>query len=239
MLRTILFFTFYPLVTVVCGSLCIIFGRSFDNKPSDIVQRVWANACLALAGIRVEADFSALDPAQTYVFMANHQSNFDIPVLTACLDRWSVRMVAKESLFRIPVFGWAMRRVGHVSLDRANMRKAMHAIQKAVEIANSGISMVIFPEGTRSRDFSRLQEFKAGGFILAIKCGLPVAPVVLSGSGVIMPKNDWRIRPGTITIKALPPVAPGSYSLKEREQFKDNLQQAMNGAYLEIHRHGG
>jgi 1-acyl-sn-glycerol-3-phosphate acyltransferase len=239
MLRTIFFFTFYPLVTVVSSTLCIIFGRSFANKPADLSQRIWAKICLALAGIKVEADLSALDPGQTYVFVANHQSNFDIPVLTACLDRWSVRMVAKESLFKIPVFGWALRRVGHVSIDRGKMRKAMQAIQDAVDIAKSGISIVIFPEGTRSRDFSRLQEFKAGGFILAIKCDLPVAPVVMSGSGEIMPKGKWSIRPGTITIKALPPVAPGSYSLKEREQFKENLQQAMNGAYLEMHRHGG
>ncbi|EGJ51119.1 lysophospholipid acyltransferase family protein [Desulfocurvibacter africanus] len=239
MLRTIIFFTFYPLVTVVSSTLCILFGRSFANKPADLSQRIWAKACLALAGIKVEADFSALAPGQTYVFMANHQSNFDIPLLTACLDQWSVRMVAKDSLFKIPVFGWALRRVGHISIDRAKMRKAMQAIQEAVEIANSGISIVIFPEGTRSRDFSQLQEFKAGGFILAIKTGLPVAPVVMSGSGEIMPKGHWFIRPGTVRIKALPPVAPGSYSLKEREQFKENLQQAMSRAYLEMHRHGG
>ncbi len=239
MLRTTFFFIFYPLVTVVTSVLCIIVGRSFANKPADFFQRIWAKTCLVLAGIKVEADLSALDPAQTYVFMANHQSNFDIPLLTACLDRWSVRMVAKESLFRIPIFGMALRRVGHISIDRANMRKAMQAIQEAVDIANSGISIVIFPEGTRSRDFSQLQEFKAGGFILAIKCDLPVAPLVMSGSGEIMTKGHWFIRPGTVRIKALPPVATGSYSLKEREQFKENLQQAMNGAYLEMHRHGG
>lgn len=238
MLRTILLFALSPLVTIVSSTIAVIGGRAMQDRIGTFSQRLWAWGMLIPSGVTIEKDLSALDPAQTYVFMANHQSNFDIPVMTLALDRWNVRMVAKESLFKIPLFGPAMRRVGHVSVDRAKSRKAMQAIQEAVDIANSGISMVVFPEGTRGTDFSRIGEFKIGGFILALKTGLPIAPIVIEGTGRIMSKGGKRITPGTVKVKALPPVDPGRYSLKERERFKEDLHQAMTEAYLELH-HGG
>lgn len=238
MLRTLIFYALTPLVTIVASSIALIGGRALGDRIGNFAQRLWAHGTLIPAGVKIEADLSALDPAQTYVFVANHQSNFDISVTTAALNRWSVRMVAKESLFKIPLFGPAMRRVGHVSVDRAKSRKAMQAIQEAVDIANSGISMVIFPEGTRGTDLSRIGEFKIGGFILALKTGLPVAPIVITGTGDITPKGGLRIRPGTVRVKALPPVDPCRYSLKEREKFKEDLHTAMNAAYLEM-RNGG
>jgi len=238
MARTLFFFIYFGLLTFFYGTMAMIFGRAFGDRAGNFAQRTWARRSLAVAGAKIQADFSALDPNQTYIFMVNHQSNFDIPILTAALRHWTVRMVAKESLFKIPVFGWAISRIGHISVDRGNRRQAMQAIQNAVDMANSGVSMVIFPEGTRSTDFSRLHEFKTGGFILALKCGQPVAPLVMSGSGELMPKGRMVITPGTIKIKALPPVDPGRYSLKEREKFKDDLQQAMHQAYLEIHNGG-
>lgn len=238
MLRTLIFYALTPLVTIVASCIALISGRAFGDRIGNFAQRLWTQGTLIPAGVKIEADLSALDPARNYVFMANHQSNFDIPVLSAALNHWSVRMVAKESLFKIPLFGPAMRRVGHVSVDRTKSRKAMQAIQEAVDIANSGISMVIFPEGTRGRDLSRIGEFKIGGFILALKTGLPVAPIVITGTGDIAPKGGIRIRPGTVKVKALPPVDPGRYSLKERERFKEDLHEAMTAAYLEM-RNGG
>ncbi len=223
----------FPL-TLVFSTLCwLCVGLGKNNILSHRLECLWGRLLLACGGIRIEADLSALTPGATYVFFANHQSHLDIPALFAVLSGYNFRFLAKDSLFRIPVFGPAMARVGHVAIERENRRKAMESIARAVDLVASGVGLLIFPEGTRSTDFSTLAEFKTGGVIVALKCGCPVAPLIVTGSGHILPKGAGRLGPGTIRVTALPPVAVSGYTVKDRDAFKTHMETLMRNAYLE------
>jgi 1-acyl-sn-glycerol-3-phosphate acyltransferase len=234
--RTVLFFPGVILASLVYSSLCWLTARlGRDGRLAHRLECLWGKTIVWLAGVRIEADLGALEPDGTYVFMANHQSNLDIPILFAALSRYNFRFLAKESLFSIPLFGPAMRRVGHVAIDRGNRRKAMESIQEAVDLVSRGVGLLIFPEGTRSMDYARLQEFKTGGMIVTLKCQAKVAPIILSGSGQVLPKHARRPAPGLVRLRALPPFDPAAtYSLKEREAFKNDLWALMDGAYQEM-----
>lgn len=234
-MRSMLFPPCLVLVTVFYSSLCWLFARvGKDGRLSHRLECLWGRAVLWLAGVRVEADLSALAPGEPYVFMANHQSHMDIPILFAALAGHNFRFLAKESLFAIPLFGPAMRQVGHVAIDRSNRRKAMASIKDATALVSRGVGLLIFPEGTRSMDYSRLQEFKTGGMIVALKCQAKVAPLILTGSGRVLPKHARSPRPGVVRLRALPPFDPAArYTLSEREAFKNDLWALMDRAYQE------
>ncbi|EPR44330.1 1-acyl-sn-glycerol-3-phosphate acyltransferase [Desulfovibrio sp. X2] len=203
----------------------------------DWVHKVWGGLALFCFGARVSAELDALEPGKTYVFMANHQSQLDILLLLAVLHAHSVRFVAKQELFSIPVLGWAMSRVGHVAIDRGNSLKAMKSLDRAAAKAREGISIIIFPEGTRAPEEPEdLQEFKIGGMILALKTGLPVVPVIISGTARVLRKKSLRVHPGPVRVRALAPIeTTGRYTLKQREAFRDDLYRVMNDAYRELH----
>jgi len=234
-MRSLLFAPCVILVTLFYSSLCWLFARvGKDGRLSHRLECLWGKSVLRLAGVRVDADLSALTPGEAYVFMANHQSHMDIPILFATLAAHNFRFLAKDSLFAIPLFGPAMRRVGHVAIDRSNRRKAMASIKEASDLVSRGIGLLIFPEGTRSMDYSRLQEFKTGGMIVALKCRARVAPLILTGSGRILPKHARSPRPGVVRLRALPPFDPAErYTLSEREAFKNDLWALMDRAYQE------
>ncbi len=205
-----------------------------SGPKGERIGRIWAGALLRASGLRLEADLSALTPGGHYVFMVNHQSNFDIPLLYVALSAFPIRFVAKKSLFDIPVFGRAMRKAGHIPIDRENRRSGMKSVQDAVDAARAGVCPVIFPEGTRNPNPDRLLDFKIGGMVLALKCGLPVAPLVLSGTGRALPRGRMLLRPTTIRLKALPPVDVSAYTLKQREEFRDTLRDSMGRAYAAL-----
>ncbi len=198
------------------------------------IGRRWSRALIRASRLRLEVDLSALSPDGHYVFMVNHQSNFDIPVLYASLCDYPIRFVAKRSLFKIPVFGRALAGAGHIPIDRENRRSSMKSVQDAVDMARAGICPVIFPEGTRNQDPHKLLDFKIGGMVLALKCGLPVAPLILTGTGAALPRGRMLLRKGTIRLTALPPVDLANYTLKERERFRDDLYAIMNQAYAAL-----
>ncbi|EGB13234.1 1-acyl-sn-glycerol-3-phosphate acyltransferase [Pseudodesulfovibrio mercurii] len=195
----------------------------------------WGAAAVKLSGIRIEADLGEADPEGHYVFIGNHQSNLDIPVLFKVLRGNRIRFVAKKSLFEIPIYGKALAHAGHICIDRENRRAAMQSLNDAVEVAKGGISPVIFPEGTRNMDLSHLMDFKIGAMILALKAGLPVVPFVMTNTGRVMGKGQFFIdnRP-VVRFKALPIIDPSRYNLKQREQFKEDLYAMMNTAYQEL-----
>lgn len=230
MLRNIRFYLCFFPVTTVLTLLAIFFPRT-----AKWCSVAWSRSSLALAGLTVEADLEELDTNQTYIFMANHQSQLDIPLLFTALAPWSIGFIAKQSLFDIPLFGRAMRNAGTVPIDRTNRRKAMKSVEQAANMVKAGQSVAIFPEGTRATDLSKLQEFKVGGMIIALKTGLPVVPLVITGTGEALPKKKLGFGPTrVIKVKALPPIeTEGRYTLKEREKFKDDLYRAMNAAYME------
>lgn len=195
----------------------------------------WGHAAVWLAGLKIEADMGDIDPNGHYVFIGNHQSNLDIPVLFKLLKGNRIRFVAKKSLFDIPIYGKALGYSGHICVDRDNPRAAMASLKEAVEYTKTGVSPLIFPEGTRNTELDDLMEFKIGAMILALKCGLPVAPFVMTNTGRVMPKGKMIIdnRP-TVRFKALPIIDPSQYTIKDREQFRDDLRAMMSKAYKEL-----
>lgn len=195
------------LITLVTGILVLSlapFDR--DGRLAYRLSRFWTWAILKIGGIRLRIQgLELLDPKRPYVFIVNHQSNIDMPVLVQSLAQFQLRWVAKKELLRVPLFGWALRASRHIIVDRSNRTKAMASLRQAREILQSGLSMVFFPEGTRSSG-GELLPFKRGGFVLAVKTRTPIVPVTIKGSRSVLPKGDWRIRAGEILVIVSQPI---------------------------------
>ncbi len=200
------------------------------------ISRRWMPIVLWIAGVKVKVSGQKnLFPEGVYIFAANHQSQFDIPVIEKALPRSiRIRWLAKKSLFKIPFFGWAMKAAGYIAVDRQNPREGLKSLLAAVETIGKGASVVIFPEGTRSPD-GRLQDFKGGGFVLALKSGCPVVPIAVCGTHKILPKGSLVARPGEVYVKILPPIPVDGLRLRD----KDLLAQKTRAAIAEALKKGG
>jgi len=175
-----------------------------------------------LAGVKVEVrGRGRLDPAKTYVFLSNHASNLDPPILIPLIPRRTSVLVKKE-LFRIPILGRAMRMGSLVPVDRSNRETAVNSLRAAADVLRGGISMTIFVEGTRSYD-GRLLPFKKGPFYLAMESGAEVVPVTIAGTQAIMPKGRFRIRGGTAVVTFHPPIDTKACS--DREALMENVRR--------------
>jgi 1-acyl-sn-glycerol-3-phosphate acyltransferase len=186
--------------------------------------RVWSRCLLWSSGVRVEVEagpFAAgraeLPDGGHYIFMANHQSLFDIPVLLSTLPG-QTRFLAKQSLFRIPLFGWAIRAGGFIPVDREDRSRARDVFRAAAARLRAGTSVLLFPEETRSRD-GRLLPFQRGGFLLAIKSGLPIVPVGIAGTLGVQRKGSLRIRPARVRVRYGQPLAVGGYDLRRKDEL--------------------
>lgn len=235
LIRTIWFYTLLVPATVVFCLIAIAGGVLKNRALCKWVERNWSAFSLWVAGVRVEADLSALPEKGPVVVMANHQSQFDIFLLFHVLGRFPLSFVAKKSLFRIPLLGPAMLAAGHVPIDRANNREAMKAMNVAAERTTEGLCPVVFPEGTRQRQLDTLGEFKTGGSILAIKTGAPIAPLVIYGSGLALPAGRLMLgQSRRVIVRALPPIEPGAYTLKQRDQLSNDLHDMMSEVYQDL-----
>jgi 1-acyl-sn-glycerol-3-phosphate acyltransferase len=167
--------------------------------------KTWAGKLLRMAGVTVEVSGLENIPSEPAVFVANHQSYFDIPVLLACLDR-PHPLVAKQEIQKLPLIRRWMELLDCVFIDRDNPRQSVAALGVAAEnMTRRGRSFIIFPEGTRSRG-DDIGEFKNGGFRVAFKSGAPVVPVVIDGTYRVMEANHMWIHPARVRIQVLPPV---------------------------------
>jgi 1-acyl-sn-glycerol-3-phosphate acyltransferase len=168
---------------------------------------------MRLGGIRVQVCGREKIPAgRAVVYMANHQSNADAPALFPCLP--PVLVLAKKAVFKIPIFGRGMRLRGFIPVDRSDRERAKQAVDAAARSLQAGNSFVIFPEGTRSPD-GRLQPFKKGGFVMALKAGAPIVPVSISGGRKIMRKGDWAIHAGIMQVRFHDPIPTVGRSLDD------------------------
>lgn len=234
MLHTIVIGLWTVFGTLLFGYLAILLSLvGTRGNLSHIAARLWGRSILAVSGIRVRvAGMQRIDPAKSYIFMSNHQSNFDIPVLLAFL-KVQFRWLAKEELFKIPFFGYSMQRAGYISINRSDRRSAFLSLKRAARIIREGVSVMIFPEGTRSKD-GQIRPFKKGGFILALDAGVPIVPVVIHGTRSIMPKDRLRIRPGRVTLEILAPIDTTAYTRRTKEDLIGAVRQAIcDGFYQE------
>lgn len=221
-----LFAAFFIVIMTLFSSLqilfCLLVLRTSEG-PARVASRFWGKMIMAVSGVKVRVEgLEKLDPDKSYIFAANHQSQFDIFCLQGCLD-WDFRWLAKQELFQIPIFGAALRRSGSIPVDRASGRKAMRSLAEAAERIKNGCSVVIFPEGTRSGDGSLLP-FKVGGMVIAIKAGVGVVPMAISGSRRILPKGKLISRSGEVVIRIGEPVDASAYTMKEKQELAEHLR---------------
>ena len=234
MLRTLFAWVILVISTILLGTIAILLSL-FDpsgNLPH-LVARLWGKIQLATAGAIVEVQgLDHIDPRRSYILVANHQSTFDIFAFLGYLPI-QFRWIAKAELFRAPFMGWAMSRTGYIPLERESPKKAYRSMLQAAEKIKNGVSVIIFPEGTRSLD-GNLQPFKKGLFVIALKSQAPILPMTICGTRKIMPKGEWRIHPGKVRILMDPPIETaglsagqeGELSARVRNIILKNLNQA-------------
>ncbi len=183
---------------------------------------------LRAAGVRTRVQFKAPLPSGACLFLSNHASNLDPPLLAAVLLPRRTAMLIKQELLRIPLLGWAMSLAGFVPVARSgSVEDAKRSLDQAATVIRSGISMTAFAEGTRSPD-GRLLPFKKGPFFLAMACGVPVVPVTLVGTGVLLPKGVFRLQRGTVQVVVHAPLLPQDYA--NRDALKNAVRAAIASA---------
>ena len=198
---------------------------SGNSDPVYKVGTLGARMALWLAGARLEIHgLDQIPSHRAVVFMANHQSNCDPPALLAVMP--PVLVLVKKEFFRVPILGRAMVACGFIPVDRRNREQAVDAVEKGVQALKAGKSFLVYPEGTRSPD-GRLQRFKKGVFVMAIKAGAPIVPVSVSGGNKIMPKGKFVIRPGRVRITFHEPVPTEGLTVEDRQVIIDRVRQAI------------
>jgi len=223
---------FIPLVTFVIGSACVLSAvlraKDVPGGPYDFLPRAWAKVCLAVTGVRVVVhDRERAFEGAPHIFVANHMSWFDIPALGSFLPR--AKFVAKAELFRIPVFGAAMRSVGMVPIQRSNRKAAFGAYDEASRRIRDGNSVIVFPEGTRGDDYP-LRPFKKGPFVLAIDAGAPVVPVLIYGAREVIRRGSMLVHSGTIHVHLLEPVTVEGLEYDDRDALANSVRSRIGEA---------
>ncbi len=176
-------------------------------------------------GVRVNVKGIERIPSQTCIFAANHTSSADAPAVVWSIPR-RIAILLKRSLFKVPIAGQAFTLAHFIPVDRFNRDSAISSLEKATEAIHNGQSFLIYPEGTRSPD-GRLQEFKKGTAVMAIKAGVPIVPIACSGAHRIMQKRSLRITPGEITVEFLQPINAADYSVEQRDQLTQRLHDEL------------
>jgi 1-acyl-sn-glycerol-3-phosphate acyltransferase len=219
--------TVLALTTVVLGIagilVCLVVPGGRGLMP---LARLWSRIILGVSRVSWRA---ALDDRITLprpaVYVANHQSQLDIPALVLAMPV-DFRIVTKRSLLHVPIFGWALWLAGFIFIERGDRERAIQSLDRAAMTIRNGTSIVVFAEGTRSPD-GNLLPFKKGGFVLALKAGVPVIPVTIAGGHAVLPKGSMRVRPGEITIRFGTPIDTGAYSMETKEALIDAVRSGI------------
>lgn len=196
--------------------------NSYNRKVADGRARWWSARLLERVGATLEVhnpNSVAPRPGRPTIIMSNHRSHFDIPVIFQAIDG-TIRMIAKKELRRVPVFGRSLSATEFIFVDRSNHEQALKALARAREHMAGGIALWIAPEGTRSRT-GRLQEFKKGGFMLAIQCGAEIIPVGIDGTERVLPPTDFfHLQRGeTVRVEVGEPIDASKYTPETREEL--------------------
>lgn len=226
MIRTAIVAIFLALFTLIAGPIMLLF--TFIARTPGPIYWVGSHGVFFIArvvGMRLKVEGREKVPPGPVLFLANHTSYVDAAPIVEALPR-RVAILAKKSLFRMPVIGWAFRLAGFVPVDRQNRETAIESVNRAAEHLKSGTSFLAFPEGTRSYD-GRLLLFKKGVFVMAIKAGATIVPMVATGVHLILPKKSLRIRPGDVVVRFGDPIDASHYSLEDRGVLSERVRAAM------------
>jgi 1-acyl-sn-glycerol-3-phosphate acyltransferase len=234
MIRTIFVWSCIGMTTLVLGFLAFL-TYPLDRKGRVVHRyaRLWGK--IALLANRVKVEMEGIEHVKgegPYIFMSNHQGYYDVFALLGRLP-FQFKWLVKKELFSIPFLGWTMAAAGYINIDREGTRKTVGALNEAAQRIREGMSIVIFPEGSRSPDGS-IQSFKKGGFTLAIKSRVPIVPIAIAGTREIMPKGKLTAAAGEIRIQMGYPIPTQSYSLKDREALISKVNQAISENFKKI-----
>lgn len=204
--------------TFICSIFALIFSlidRSFYLYFK--LSKIFSNGILLISGIELKiSGLENFDSQKVYIFVSNHSSQFDIPVLQSAVPNKNC-IIFKKELGKIPLFGWQLRTGPYIMIDRSNAESALRSIEQAKKrMTKLGLSPIVFPEGTRS-ETGEVQQFKRGAFYLAAKAGYPIIPVSISGASKILPKGKLRINSGTIYIHFDKPILTENISSRQDE----------------------
>ena len=233
MLHTLAAIAFW-VIAVPIGAL-IGFPWTLISGSADVLYAIamWLAATgVRVAGVPVKlVGLDRFDPAGTYIYMCNHTSNIDPPVVVPAIPRRSSVLVKKE-LFRMPFLGQAMRLGDLVPVDRQNREAAIASVERAAQVMRKGLNMTVFPEGTRSYD-GKLLPFKKGPFHLAIETGFPIVPMTIVNSHDVWPKGRFAIHPDTVTVVFHAPIDPRQFADKDAlmQAVRDAIESALPEKY--------
>jgi len=230
MLRTLWTAVVVVVVTIPCATISMILAMFKSNaRAIDSVIRFWATQIVKAAGIDLRSENTeSIDRNQRYIIIANHYSYFDIPCIFVAIPQ-PIRFMAKVSLFKIPIFGWAIGRAGFIPIDRKNRRTAVKSFELAIERIRKGNTVVVFPEEGRSRQ-KTMREFQRGGFLLALRSGLPILPVAIDGTYEVYSANARWLTPGPVTVRVGTPIPTEGLTVRD----KDRLLRESRAQILEL-----
>jgi len=225
MIRSVIAIIVVFVMTFICGILSVAGG--FFNPYSRFtyfVGQLWVRSILFISGTQIEIiGLEKIDMSRNYVFVSNHQSHFDVPAVFKVIPA-TIRFLTKKELYKIPVFGWAIQAVGMIKIDRSNREQAKRSLNRALEIMNKGVSIVVFPEGTRSTD-GILGPFKKGGFVIAIRGGIPIVPIAISGSRFILKKHTLSVKAGRIKLVFEEPIETKDFTLDRKNDLIEKVRK--------------
>jgi 1-acyl-sn-glycerol-3-phosphate acyltransferase len=203
-----------------------------DGHLFHALSRFWAKAILSTCGITVRVrGLENIVRGQSYVYVSNHASLFDIPVVLASIPD-QIRIVYKKELEVVPIFGWGLKWGHYIGIDRRKGSEARRSLEEAAEKIRRGASVLLFAEGTRTLD-GKLQPFKRGAFNLALRAGVPVVPLTVNGTFTIMPKHSVSVRPGTVTLVLDTPIETCGVEGKDAERrLMDQVFAAITQHYI-------
>jgi 1-acyl-sn-glycerol-3-phosphate acyltransferase len=226
MIYTIYMWAAIIFYTLTWGTLlAILLPFNWHGIFYRLITRAWARCIVFTSRVPVEIEGLEKIPPVPCVYMSNHQSYFDVICLIGYLPV-PVRFVAKKVLTYIPVFGQLMWATGHVIIKREDQKQAFGKLDQAAEKIQTGTSVLVFPEGTRSPDH-KLGPFKKGGFVLAVKAGVPIIPISITGTHPMMPKGSFRFTRTIVRIRIGDPVASMEYPLEQKEGLMKRLRKAI------------
>jgi 1-acyl-sn-glycerol-3-phosphate acyltransferase len=230
--RTVFFLipavTLYTIVLGTASLVSTLFDRTGDSGHR--CARAWAWLILKTTGVRVRiSGLEHLDPSRSYVLAANHQSIYDIPIVFASLPV-QLRIVAKDSLGRIPFLGWHLQRTGHLLVDRKNPGAGI--LKRMAQLVGGARSLIVFPEGTRSVD-GRVGRFKGGTFLLAIDADLPVLPITIARSRFVMQKGRLMVCPAEVALTVHAPLPTSGVTRDQARQFAEQVREIVTRGLCE------